>query len=167
MKKAFITSVIALLLILCSNGMQAQSSQKKLNQVELLKKFIGTWKGDLGKDSIGWSEISPFGEISIVGNFKIKVKDKIVYQMKSIFGYDKKSDKIYAVDLEKKSGTMIFYQCEFISDNVLKAVVIKDITNPNIASGKVYYEEFKTPNVLVESVTEHNQKTSITFKRIK
>lgn len=87
--------------------------------------------------------------------------------MKSIFGYDKKSDKIYAVDLEKKSGTMIFYQCEFISDNVLKAVVIKDIAHPDIVSGKVYYEEFKSPDVLIESFTENNQKTSFTFNRIK
>ncbi len=87
--------------------------------------------------------------------------------MKSIFGYDKKSDKIYAVDLEKKSDTMTFYQCEFISKNVLKTVVIKDIAHPDIVSSKVYYEEFKTPDVIIGSFTENNQKTLFTFNRIK
>lgn len=167
MKKAFITSVIALLLILCSNGMQAQSSQKKLNQVELLKKFIGIWKAEVGKDTAYWFEFSSYGKNAFVGSYKIKAKDKLIFENKQLWANDKKMGKIIDTELEKKSGTMTFYLCEFISEKILKGAEIKNITHPDIVSNKVYYEEFKSPNMFVESVTEHNQKTSITFKRIK
>ena len=46
------TTVIALFLLICSNGIQAQSEQTALNQAELMKKFLGTWQANVGKDTI-------------------------------------------------------------------------------------------------------------------
>jgi len=52
MKKFYLTTVIALFLLICSNGIQAQSDQATLNQAELMKKFLGTWQANVGKDTI-------------------------------------------------------------------------------------------------------------------
>lgn len=52
MKKNYLTTVIALFLLICSNGIQAQSEQTALNQAELMKKFLGTWQANVGKDTI-------------------------------------------------------------------------------------------------------------------
>jgi hypothetical protein len=44
MKTFYITTMIVALLLLCTNSSQAQTAQTKLNQVELMKQFAGTWK---------------------------------------------------------------------------------------------------------------------------
>jgi hypothetical protein len=43
MKTFCLTTIIAITLLLCTHGIQAQNTQTKLNQVELMKQFIGTW----------------------------------------------------------------------------------------------------------------------------
>ena len=165
-KKIVITSAIALLFMLCSNAVQAQSSQKNLNQAELLKKYIGTWKAEVGKDTTRWFEFSSYGVNAMVGSFKIKAQDKIIYQNKQMWGYDKRSEKIIGVELERYSGKMTYYLCEFVSENVLEGTAIRDITHPNIVSQK-FYEEFTSPDMYIQCFTVNNQKISITFKRIK
>ncbi len=44
MKKICLTITIAVFLLICSSGIQAQTTQTKLNQVELAKQFLGTWQ---------------------------------------------------------------------------------------------------------------------------
>jgi hypothetical protein len=51
MKKLCLTTVVFVFLMFISNVIQAQSTQTKLNQVELAKQFLGTWQGNTGKDT--------------------------------------------------------------------------------------------------------------------
>ena len=51
MKKTFLIIIITFFLLICTNGIHAQSTQSKLNQVELMKLQIGTWKCDSNKDT--------------------------------------------------------------------------------------------------------------------
>ncbi|BEH00324.1 hypothetical protein BSYN_25880 [Bacteroides sedimenti] len=146
--------------------MQAQNSHKNLNQAELLRKYIGVWKAEVGKDTTNWFEFAAYGENALTGNFKMKVKDKIIFQNKQLWGYDSKANKIIGVELERDSGMMILYICGFVSENVLEGVAIRNITHPEIVSEK-FYEEFKSPDMYIQNFTENNQKISITFKRIK
>lgn len=146
---------------------QTQSSQKSLNQIEQLKKFIGTWKAEVGKDTTYWFEFSSYGENAFVGSYKIKAQDKIIFENKQMWGYDKRFGKIIDVELENKSGTMTYYLCGFISENVLEGAEISVITHPDIVSDKIYYEELKSPDMFIESFMENNQKISIIFNRIK
>ena len=50
MKKYHITTMIVVFLYFCTNGMLAQSPQKNLDQVELMKQWIGRW--NCGKEII-------------------------------------------------------------------------------------------------------------------
>jgi hypothetical protein len=54
--RSFITGLIA---IWFSLGVTAQSSQQDLNQVELMKQFIGTWKTETGVDTTALWEVIP------------------------------------------------------------------------------------------------------------
>ena len=62
--KKIIFSVLALLLIALffSMSLQAQSTQQDLDQVELMKQFIGTWTEETGEDTTTVWEVIPFGE---------------------------------------------------------------------------------------------------------
>ena len=47
MKKICLTTAIAVFLLFCSNGIQAQTTQTTLNQIELMKQSVGTWQKDV------------------------------------------------------------------------------------------------------------------------
>ena len=59
MKKISRFFIPGLIAICFSLGVNAQSSQQNLNQVELMKQFIGTWKTETGVDSIALWEVIP------------------------------------------------------------------------------------------------------------
>ena len=46
---------------------KASDTPKELNQIELMKKWIGTWKNEIGKDSTVISEFIPMGKGGLEG----------------------------------------------------------------------------------------------------
>jgi len=90
MKIFCLTISIAVFLLVLLNGLQAQTTQTKLNQIELMKQFIGSWKIDLGKDTTGFWECKPFGT-GLEGYLKNVTKGKILMEVKQLVGYDKKN----------------------------------------------------------------------------
>ena len=76
MKTSCLSSIVAVFLLLYTNGIQAQTTQTKLNQVELLKQFLGTWKYELSKDTTIISEFTPFGT-AIEDNYQIVTEGKM------------------------------------------------------------------------------------------
>ncbi len=61
MKKFCLTISIAVFLLICTNELQAQTTQTKLNQVELMKQLEGSWTGEIGKDTIDNYNFKPVG----------------------------------------------------------------------------------------------------------
>jgi Ca2+/H+ antiporter len=51
MKKSLLILVIAGFLLIGLSEIQAQTSQTNLNQTELMKQLIGSWKLDMGGDT--------------------------------------------------------------------------------------------------------------------
>jgi len=91
MKNLCSTIAIVVFLFICSNKLLAQTSQKQLNQVELMKQFIGSWKADLSKDSILFFNYKSFGT-GLECNYKIVIKG-IETEGKQLLGYNKSIDK--------------------------------------------------------------------------
>ena len=54
MRKFISLSLIGLLIHCFYTNLQAQSSQSELDQVELMKQFIGTWEAEWGEDTVIW-----------------------------------------------------------------------------------------------------------------
>jgi hypothetical protein len=164
MKKFCLTISIALFLLFLLNGVQAQTTQTKLNQVELMKQFLGTWKGEMAKDTTMITEYLPFGS-AMVGDDKVITKDKTINSMKELWGYDKKSDKIIGVELSQSSLEITSYAMWFSSKNIMEAVLLQDISNPDKAILK-YKIELKSPDIFTETVIQNNKVVSVlTFNR--
>jgi len=62
--KAFCKTILIVGFVLTNAfGIQAQTTDNKLNQVDLMKKFVGRWKCELGKDTVIISDNIAFGAI--------------------------------------------------------------------------------------------------------
>jgi hypothetical protein len=158
MKKFYLTTSIAVFLLLCTNGIQAQTTQTKLNQVELMKQFIAIWKCDVAKDTIQFAEDKSYG----TGQdcyFKFVTNGKIVMEERQLRGYDKKLDK-YIVAVISNGNDIELYAVWFVSQNKYEWIPLSDISNPEGASFK-YEGEFKSPDTLIETTIENNKPVKI------
>jgi hypothetical protein len=166
MKTFFLTTMVAVFLLLCTNGIQAQTTQTKLDQVELMKKFIGTWKTEMGKDTTMILNFTHFGT-ALEGNFKIVTKGKILNEAKKLIGYDKTTDKLIETQIMNNSPDIFLVAFCFTSENKSEAVLFQDISNPENATFK-WEEEFKSPDMFIQSYIENNKVVSVsTFTREK
>jgi hypothetical protein len=98
MKKILLTTVIFVFLLFISIGIQAQSTQTKLNQVELMKQWIGTWQTNADKDTVWTWEVKPYGK-ALIGSVTYDVKGKKYDSFILNFGYDDRDDKIKGFNL--------------------------------------------------------------------
>jgi len=166
MKKLCLTTAIAVLLLICSNGVQAQSTQTQLNQLELIKQFIGNWKCELGKDTTLIVEYSLFGT-ALDGNGKVVTKGKTLDEFKMLWGYDEKIDKIIAVQLWQSSPNLRILGSWFTSKTTAIAIPYQNISNPKDATETVNIE-LKTPDLLIETQTSNGKVDAIlTFTHVK
>jgi hypothetical protein len=187
MKTFFLITLFAVSLFFCFSGIQGQKvtpkskpfppdmigdtlklshpAQQKLNQVELVKQFIGTWKCDMAKDTIIFYEIKPYGT-GLEALMKYVTNGKVYYEQKRLCGYDKNFDKyIYAyLDKEENFGLIANW---FISSNKLQGVEYSDISNPEKASWR-FEVEFKSPDMYTTIYFENNKPVgTTTWTRIK
>jgi len=149
MKTFYLTLTMIALLLLSTNAAQAQTTQPKLNQVELMKQFTGTWETIAGKDTTGFAEMKPYGT-GFECSWKYITKGKITSEGKQLYGYDKKIDKFIYVNLEKGKDIDQIKAQWFISTNKYKVTYYNDIENPDKSSFNVE-GEFKSPNSLTET----------------
>jgi hypothetical protein len=145
---------------------QAQTMQAKLDQVELMKKYIGTWKCEMGKDTTMVLNFSLFGT-ALEGNFKVVTKDKTLNEAKKLLGYDEKNDILIECLITNSSPDIILVAFWFTSNNTSQAVLFQDISNPGKATIK-WKEEFKSPDMFIQTYIENNKVLSAsTFIREK
>jgi|WetSurSiteA1Bulk_404760.scaffolds.fasta_scaffold24121_1 hypothetical protein len=154
MKKFCSTTAIAVFLLLISIGIKAQTAQTKLNQVELMKQFIGTWKSDWGDGNAMILEYTPYGN-GIVGNAKIESKETALDNKKYFFGYDEKNDKIIITMLHHNAPIIEITANWFISKDIMNSVPYQDISNPENANMKWKFE-FKSPDKFVITSLQNN-----------
>jgi hypothetical protein len=140
-------------------------SSKELNQVELMKQFLGSWKCDFAKDTTALYEGKSYGT-GLDCYFQFITKGKIVMEGKQLRGYDKNINKFIFSGMMK--GTDInFFAGWFISKNKYLFVPYSDISNPEMASWKVE-GEFKSPDIIFETsfINSKTAKTT-TWTRVK
>ncbi len=125
-------------------------SPKELNQVELMKKWIGTWKNEIGKDSTVISEFIPMGKGGLEGSQNSFLKGKIVSEEKNLWGYDKKSDKYFCARIWKDKPDIILFAFWFTSENTCERIPFEYISNPEQAPIKTIYE-FKSPDSVTKT----------------
>lgn len=156
------TFLIAGFILFSTIGLKAQSTVNKLNQVELMKQFVGRWKCELGKDTVIIGDNIAFGA-GLVCNSQITVNGKILNSVKQLYGYDEKIDKFIVAELIESSPVIELCTSWFTSLNTGELIV----TNPDNAPFRFKFE-FKTPDLILQTAI-HNDKVvkEITITRIK
>lgn len=140
-------------------------TSKELNQIELLKQILGTWKAEIAKDTFYIAQYKWFAT-GMEGTIKIITKGKTITEGRAIIGYDKKSDKIIETDLIEGSDIMV-YGLWFTSKNTCTEIPWKDISNPENTPVTWKYE-LKSPDLFIWNTIENNKTTiSYTFHREK
>ena len=87
MKKFCSATVIAIFFLVCSTGIHAQTAKTQINQLELMKRFIGTWQINVGKDTVEVWDCQPYGEGFIINVYRIIKGEKNPYYINNV-GFD-------------------------------------------------------------------------------
>ena len=167
MKKFYTLTVIAVFITLYSNGLFAQASQAGLNQVELMKQFIGTWKNETNKDTVYTAEFKPYGNGGLEFTLRSVTKEKVWLEMKQLWGYDKKSDKIIVAGLMKDDPNLMLQATWFTAKNICKQVPLEFASNPQQA-GFIVEFEIKSPDLVLRNEIVNNKSLGVeTYTRVK
>jgi len=135
---------------------KASDTPKELNQVELMKKFVGKFKGELGKDTVVISEIKSFGISGLEANQKMLFKEKVLSEEKNVWGYDKKYDKYICARIWKDNPEIVLMVFWFTSENTCERIPLEFISNPEQATSKAIYE-FKSPDLTIKTDIVNNK----------
>ena len=166
MKKRILTTTIVGFLLVYSIGMQAQTTQTQLNQLELIKQFIGNWTAEMGKDTTVFCEKKLFGT-GMEDYYKAITNGKIFLSEKGLWGYDKKNDKNIHAQLWDLSSILDINVWWFTSKNICEGVQYQYISNPENASLK-WKLEFKSSDSMIMTTTLNSKVVStMTFTREK
>lgn len=156
MKKIYTITTIAVFLLLCSAGILAQTAQTGLNQVELMKQFIGTWENATNKDTVYTAEFKPYGNGGLEFTLRIVVQGKQLNEMKQLWGYDKKNDKVVVAGLMKDNPNIILQATWFTAKDRCEQVPLEFASNPDKAVYKVEFQ-IKSPDLVVRQETVNNK----------
>lgn len=165
MKKIRITITIALFLLICLNGLQAQTTRTKLNQAELMKQFTGSWKCDVAKDTTAFWDFKSFGT-GLECYIKYVTKGKIIKEVKQLYGYDKRIDKFIAANMIKGMDIEIFV-IWFISNKNYEIIKYSDISNPEKVSSKIEGEIKSFDMLIVTNIINNKSVNTLTYIRVK
>lgn len=152
--KPHLTISFAVFLSISLNELQAQTTQTNLNQFELIKQFIGNWKGEVGKDTTAFWDIKSSGT-GLECNFKYFTNGKLVMEGKQLWGYDKKVDKFNLSSATNGMDTGM-YGFWFTSKN--KSIIIESsyISDPEKAPFRLEME-FKSPDMFIQKMIVNNR----------
>jgi len=133
MKELFLATSIAVLLLFSSSVTQSQTTQTKLNQVELMKQFVGTWQRDIGKDTIDGWEIQQYDR-AIVSTGYLVIKGKKSFVFTEAMSLSPKEGKFHGYTLWSNGnyGTWI---ASFNSEKKWSGNWVRDF-NPEAVTGK-------------------------------
>jgi hypothetical protein len=155
MKRILLITLISVSLLFFTNRMQAQTTQTKLSQVELMKQYVGTWKAQIAIDTAMIFDITPFGN-AYEGNLNWIVKGQIINSGKWLWGYDKKRDKFIVEELWKYIDPVRIDAYWFTSDNTAESVPLYNISNPELSSSKAKLE-IKSPDLIIHYFLRDNK----------
>jgi hypothetical protein len=159
MKKACLVSAIVASFLLCSNRTEAQTTQTQLNQVDLMKQFLGSWKCELDKGKMCYMDVKLYGSAYEEKRKYVK-KDKTFDSWKEVMGYDKNVDKFIDAQIWKSSADIHLYALWFTSKNICEIVLFKDVSNPDKAELKWKWE-FKSSDSVTETKTKDGKEVSV------
>ena len=167
MKKIYTLSMIVLLFVVCTLPLNAQSKQSRLNQADLLKQFIGTWENATNKDTVFIAEFKPYGNGGLEFSLRSTAQGKVWLEMKQLWGYDKKSDKVVIAGLMKDSPDIILQSAWFTEKSKFKQVPLEFASDPEKSTFIVLFD-LKSPDLVIrEEIVNNKSLRTEPYKRVR
>jgi len=163
MKTFCFSTMIVVFLLLCSNGIKAQTTQTKLDQVELMKQLLGNWQANVGIDTILLFEYKQFGQAYLANAYHI-IKGQKTLSWINNFGFDVKEGKfkIYSLFLNGSYQTFI---SSFITEKEISSDIVQDFV-PETANAKVQIV-FVSSNQYIKRLINKDGKKIWEYKFVK
>jgi hypothetical protein len=150
MKKGYAFSLVLIFILSGINRIHAQTDQSDLKQMELLKQFTGTWENKTNKDTLYTAEFKTYGNDGLEFTLKSVTQGKVWLEMRQLWGYDKKSDKIVIGGFMKDSPNFMLQAGWFTANNRFEQVPYEFATNPEKA-GFIVIFDLKSPDLVVRT----------------
>jgi hypothetical protein len=135
MKKICLAALIEIFLLVYSIGIQAQTAETQINQLEIMKRFIGTWQTNVGTDTIEVWDCQPYGEGFIISVYRITEGQKTPYYINNV-GFDSMDGKLKGYVLWPSGDYMTW----IASYNAEKKFKVELVVNFNPAAVWTRYE---------------------------
>jgi hypothetical protein len=165
MKTIFRIEMAVVSLFLMISGSQVNAVQARLNQIELMKQFTGSWKAEIAKDTVVLWDIKSTGT-GLDCSYRYMKGGNVLFEGKQQWEYDVKTDKSVGTQVVNgKNEPMGF--AWFTSKN---KYVMVSYTNNNKSdnSGWKIEAEFKNPDTFIQNTFVNGKPiNTVTFKRIK
>jgi hypothetical protein len=134
MKTFCLTIMIIVCLLLSTNASNAQTAQPKLNQVELMKQFLGTWQANAGIDTVEVWEFQQFGKAFILNINRVVKGQKTPLNINNIvFNSELGKFKSFQLSTEGTYNTWIGL---FTTEKKFAGDMVNN-SNPEIVWGKI------------------------------
>lgn len=144
----------------------ADKNAGQQEQIELHKQFIGSWKGEMAKDTTIYWEVKPYGT-GMECYFKSVSKGKIVMEGKQLWGYDTGAGKFTMVEMMKGVDNAI-YSSWFDTKSACTMQYYGPVSTTASGDALEWKIEFKSPDMFVETILKNHIPTqTITMNRVK
>jgi hypothetical protein len=167
MKRVYAFSLELIFILLSINVIDAQTNQPDLNQMELLKQFTGTWKNESIKDTLFTAEFKPYGNDCLEFTLISVTQGKVWLEMKQLWGYDKKSNKVVIAGIMKDSPNFMLQAAWFTAKNRFEQVPYEFASNPDKA-GFIVVFDLKSPDQVIRTeIVNGKSLVAETYTRVK
>jgi len=140
--KIFLKTILVITILFCSVGIQGQTKQPKLNQMELYKQFTGTWQAEIGIDSIEMRECRAYG-LSFVIEVYQKIKGQQIPMYINNISFDSNEGKFKGFLLYPNGGYFTWIGL-FTKNNFFSGEIVFNFI-PN-AVWSSFHASFINPN---------------------
>jgi ketosteroid isomerase-like protein len=143
----------------------ANKNAGQQEQIEWHKQFIGSWKGEIAKDTTIYWDVKPYGT-GMECYFKAVTKGKTVMEGKQLWGYDTSASKFTMVEMMKGVDNAI-YSSWFDSKNTCTMQYYSPVATTAGGDTWEWKIEFKSPEIFVETILKNSNPTqTITMNRV-
>lgn len=156
--KTILKITLALIVLVCSIGIQAQTKQPKLKQMELYKQFVGNWQAEIGTDSIEFRECREYGSAFVIDVHRIINGKKIPFYINNV-SYDANDGKFKGFLLYPNGGYFTWIG-EFTKNNLFSGKIVFNFM-PEVAWSE-FHADFINPDEF--TCTNFNQEGSQTIE---
>jgi hypothetical protein len=151
MKTFCLTTLIAVFLLLCTNVLQAQTTQPKLDQLKLMENlWVGNWQCIISKDSILVTELIQYGKV-FEYNVYLVVDGKKSFSFGGSYVFSSKEDKFNGFAFTP-DGDYQTWIGSFTTDKKISMDIVKNFNPEDI----IYKEVVEWENPTNYNVTFFN-----------